>query len=231
MDFTLDFAATGDSAMNVEQLEKWSADFHRQGYLVLPAEEIPMTHQQWQQLQSFVETVNYEKVVGGDTGDAHSVWVGRFVNDVEKPVSLSQLTPALMDIVMKGAMYTLFTTILGARPLCVRRCQANRLLSGDFIGYHIDQDTTPDYFATAIFQLSDDYEGGEFCLHHPRNGDVEFSLPKYSLLLNRGDIPHQVRSVTSGSRRTLACFFSTNFGPTAKPRSQIQLADAEENVL
>ncbi|WP_455201016.1 2OG-Fe(II) oxygenase, partial [Kaarinaea lacus] len=67
-------------------------------------------------------------------------------------------------------------------------------------------------------------EGGEFLLYHPEDGEKRVNLPKYSVLLNRGDIPHQVMPVQSGVRLTLACFFSTNFGATRKTRSEIKIA-------
>jgi predicted 2-oxoglutarate/Fe(II)-dependent dioxygenase YbiX len=196
--------------------------FKRQGYVVLRRDEIPLQAAQWNKLQSILEQMDYVKVVGGDTGDSHSVWVGRFVNDVEKPKLLHGLASGLLDIVMNKEMHAFFGHLVGNYPLCVRRCQANRLYLKDFIGYHIDQDTTPDYMATAVFQFSDAFEGGEFVLYHPKSGEQVVELPKYSVLVMRGDIPHEVMPVRNGVRQTLACFFSTNFGATRKPRSEIK---------
>ncbi|WP_455207947.1 2OG-Fe(II) oxygenase [Kaarinaea lacus] len=206
--------------------DQLAALFQQQGYVVLQRDEIPLQAKQWDQLLSVLEHMDYAKVVGGDTGDAHSVWVGRFVNDVEKPQSLHALTDALLRIVMSAEMHAFFGHLVGNFPLCVRRCQANRLFAGDFIGYHIDRDTTPDYIATAVFQLSDAFEGGEFVLYHPEGGKQVLNLPKYSMLLNRGDIPHEVMPVRGGVRLTMASFFSTNFGATRKPRSEIKMASS-----
>jgi len=208
------------SARSVQQL---AAEFQQYGALIIRPNEIPLDDEHWHQLESILSSIEYEKVVGGDTGDAHSVWVGRFVNDVHQPEPLHPLTDKVLNILMSPTMHKFFAAITGETPLCVRRCQANRLLVGDFIGYHIDQDTTPDYKATAIFQLSNEYKGGEFVVHHPDRGDVAVDFPRYSILMNRGDIPHQVKPVQSGVRSTLACFFSTNFGPTQKPRTEIKV--------
>lgn len=209
------------SARSTEQL----ADlFQQHGAIVLQREELPLGDAQWDALEALLAQMDYDKVVGGDTGDAHSVWVGRFVNDVEKPESLHALTKPLLDIILNDDMHAFFGQLVGAYPLCMRRCQANRLFQEDFIGYHIDRDTTPDYTATAVFQFSDEFEGGEFMLYHPEEGEKLVKLPKYSVLLNRGDIPHEVMPVKSGVRLTLACFFSTNFGATSKPRSEIKIA-------
>lgn len=209
------------SARSTEQLAEL---FQQRGAIVLQRDELPLVNSQWEALEALLARMDYAKVVGGDTGDAHSVWVGRFVNDVEKPELLHALTPPLLDIVMNEDMHAFFGQLIGAYPLCLRRCQANRLFHGDFIGYHVDRDTTPDYTATAVFQFSDEFEGGEFLLYHPEDGEKRVNLPKYSVLLNRGDIPHQVMPVQSGVRLTLACFFSTNFGATRKTRSEIKIA-------
>ncbi|HEY5603703.1 MAG TPA: 2OG-Fe(II) oxygenase [Gammaproteobacteria bacterium] len=196
--------------------------FKQQGYVILQPGEIPLPAEQWRQIQALLEKMDYVKVVGGDTGDAHSVWVGRFVNDVVKPQSLHALSGSLLDIVMNEEMHAFFGHVLGDYPLCMRRCQGNRLFSHDFIGYHVDRDTTPDYLATAVFQFSDTFEGGEFVLYHPESGEQVLELTKHSVLLMRGDIPHEVMPVRDGVRQTLACFFSTNFGATRKPRSEIK---------
>lgn len=210
--------------MSLRNIKQLAEEFQQYGAIVVQREEIPLLPEQWQTLEMLLKRMDYAKVVGGDTGDAHSVWVGRFVNDINKPESLHALTSQVLQIVMSGSMHRFFSEIAGAYPLCVRRCQANRLLHGDFIGYHIDQDTTPDYKATAVIQFSDSYQGGEFVLHHPEWGEKVMEMPKYSMLINRGEIPHQVKPVQQGERLTLACFFSTNFGLTQKPRSEIQIA-------
>jgi predicted 2-oxoglutarate/Fe(II)-dependent dioxygenase YbiX len=205
---------------NIDQL---SEEFQRNGAIVAERAEIPLSANQWSELEEILQRMDYAKVVGGDSGDAHSVWVGRFVNDIEMPASLHALSDRVMQIVMCAAMQQFLARLIESQPLCVRRCQANRLSVGDFIGYHIDQDTTPDYKATAIFQFSDNYTGGDFVLHH-QHGDQVMAMPKYSMLINRGELPHQVTPVIQGERLTLACFFSTNFGVTQKPRTAIKIA-------
>jgi len=205
---------------NVDQL---SDEFQRRGAIVALRDEMPLTDDHWQRLEDLLHRMDYAKVIGGDTGDAHSVWVGRFVNDVEQPELLHRLSSQILQIILSDSMHHFFSQLVQAYPLCIRRCQANRLLEGDFIGYHVDQDTTPDYKATAIFQFSDAYQGGEFIVHH-HDGNQVMLMPKFSMLINRGELPHQVTPVTQGSRLTLACFFSTNFGPTQKPRSAITVA-------
>jgi hypothetical protein len=203
-----------------DQLAK---EFTENGAVVIRREEIPLSAAQWQAVETLVRDIDYAKIVGGDTGDAHSVWVGRFVNDVERPQLLHEASERILALLLNDAMHQFFARIIDAQPLCVRRCQANRLFEGDFIGYHVDRDTTPDYLATAVFQLSEGFEGGEFRLFHGQRGEYTVELPKYAVLLNRGDIPHEVLPVKHGMRQSLACFFSTNFGPTRKTRSDFKI--------
>jgi len=209
--------------MSIRTVEQLSQEFQRSGAIVAQQDEIPLSAAQWRQLEDVMQRMEYAKVVGGDTGDAHSVWVGRFVNDVHQPELLHELSAQVLEIMLGDTMHRFFSRLVQAYPLCMRRCQANRLLAGDFIGYHVDQDTTPDYKATAIFQFSDNYQGGDFIVHY-QDRDQLLPMPKYSMLINRGELPHQVTPVTQGLRLTLACFFSTNFGPTQKPRSAITIA-------
>jgi len=202
------------------------SNYRELGCVLIPQQLVPLTTQQWRALLRLCENVNYEKVVGGDTGDAHSVWVGRFVNDVERPLPLSPTTPALFDIIMSPKMQAWYAECTGmAQPLCLRRCQANKMNHGDFIGYHIDRDTTPDYDATFIFHLSEGYLGGEFVAHHPQQGRLSFTTTTHQVMLNRGDIPHQVLPIESGTRLSLACFLSRNFGPSQKSRQLIKTED------
>ena len=198
--------------------------FQTEGMVVLGPQDLPLTAEQRDRLINVTQAIDYVKVVGGDTGDKHSVWVGRFINDVDHPTWLHPLTSTLLDIVMAEPLKQLYCQMLRTERLCVRRCQANRLEEGDFIVYHVDKDTPPDYLATAIFQLSDQYTGGEFILEHPQLGQKIIELPFFSVLINRGDIPHWVTPVTSGQRHTVACFLSTNFGQTQKPRVDIQIS-------
>ena len=204
-------------------VRRWVDGFQQQGMVVIPPDQL-LSDEQRRRLDNIVQQMDYVKVVGGDTGDKHSVWVGRFVNDVDKPQWLHSLTGEVLDILFSGPLKSLYCQLLSVEDLCVRRCQANRLEVGDFIGYHIDQDTTPDYEGTAIFQLSDGFEGGEFVLEHPEYGEQVVDLPRYSMLFNRGDIPHWVKPVRRGKRLSVACFLSTNFGQTQQARCDIKIS-------
>lgn len=197
--------------------------YQDQGGSLIAESDVPLNSQQWDEIEAICHRVDYEKVIGGDTGDAHSVWVGRFVNDVQLPKAYSEHTPDLMRIIMSPAMQQWYSDCTGLKqPLCMRRCQVNKMQAGDFIGYHVDRDTTPDYDATFIFHLSQGYQGGEFVVHHPQLGQLRYVTRSRQVMLNSGDIGHEVLPVQTGTRITLACFLSTHFGPSQKPRQAIK---------
>jgi len=109
--------------------------------------------------------------------------------------------------------------------LCLRRCQANLLLPGDYIGLHKDQDSNPDYIATVVFHFGEDYQGGDFVTHHAQRGTRSYRPAGRCVLVNNCEIPHEVTPVTQGRRHTLACFLSTEFGASPHPREAFRLSN------
>ncbi len=89
----------------------------------------------------------------------------------------------------------------------IRRCQANVLKQGSFIGKHIDTYSNLDYRYSCVIRFGRHYEGGEFFVElegqerEIRTGYAEF-------LINCCEIPHGVRRVYSGNRTSLVFFLS-----------------------
>lgn len=186
--------------------------------LVFEEAEIPLTAQEWQSLSKLLAASEYEHIVTGDANEQHSVWVSRYHNDVTAPQSLNEFSDQVEDIVMSSKMRAFYRRFTGTSELCLRRCQANRLQKGDYIGWHKDQDSSPEYLATIVFHFDSDYEGGVF-----KTGEDEVSACSYRpgarmALVNSCSIPHQVSEVTDGERLTLACFLSTSFNDNTRPR-------------
>jgi len=189
-------------------------DIEQQPTLLFNEEDIPLSDTQWQQLAHLLAKSDYQHVIGGDAEEGHSVWVSRFYNDVESPEALSALSEEVKAIVMSTEMLAFYQQFTGTDKLCLRRCQANRLSQGDYIGLHKDQDSSPDYLATVVFHFSDAYKGGYFQI----DDDDAVTSRRYRptahmALVNNCSIPHQVTPVESGERLTLACFLSTSFAP------------------
>lgn len=197
-------------------------DLEQQATLLFEEQDIPLTQEEWQQLEQLLAESKYDHVIGGDANESHSVWVSRYFNDVISPEALNEWSEQIAAIVMSPKMRRFYQQFTGTDELCLRRCQANRLQKGDYIGVHKDQDSSPDYFATVVFHFDNDYSGGYFetldCDHIlPLNKQKKYKPQGRMALVNNCSIPHQVTKVEAGERLTLACFLSTSF---AKNKSQ-----------
>ena len=197
--------------------------FEQHGTLMFNETELPLTEQEWQQIESLLNEVEYEHIVGGDAGEGHSVWVCRFYNDVVKPEALHARAEELSNIVMSPKMKAFYKQIIGTDELCMRRCQANLLHKDDYIGVHVDQDSNPDYFATVVIHFDGHYRGGEFITHDQQRGNHSYKPQQRAVLVNDCSIPHEVSKVESGERKTLACFLSKNFADSSNQRQKFRV--------
>ena len=191
-------------------------DLEQQATLLFDESEIPLNSDEWQQLGQLLADSEYDHIIGGDANESHSVWVSRYFNDVQSPKALNALSDEVASIVMSPKMRHFYQQFTGTDKLCLRRCQANRLQKGDYIGIHKDQDSSPDYFATVVFHFDDKYSGGYFQTVDSSDALSSYEQKKYKpqgrmALVNNCSIPHQVTRVESGVRLTLACFLSTSF--------------------
>ncbi len=200
-------------------------DLTQAGTLLYAQEQLPLQESEWDILESLLDEVSYDHVVSGDASEDHSVYVARFVNDVERPVDLNALTDKVKQIVLSEKMLKFYSTFTGTDVLCLRRCQANMLLPGDYIGLHKDQDSNPDYIATVVFHFDERYQGGEFVTYHPEQGAQHFHPVARSVLVNNCEIPHEVTPLTKGKRKTLACFLSLDFGESPTRRQSFRLSN------
>lgn len=194
-------------------------DIEQQKTLLFEKGEIPLTQQEWQQLSSLLANSEYEHIIGGDANESHSVWVSRYFNDVGMPKALSDLSADISAIIMSPKMRNFYKQFAGTDKLCLRRCQANRMFKGDFIGEHKDQDSSPDYLATIVFHFSNEYTGGFFVTHEGQR----YKPSAYMALVNNCSVPHLVSKVESGERLTLACFLSPSFSANKKRCSVFQI--------
>ena len=194
------------------------------GALIFDKKDVPLSDSQWQSLESLAGQSGYEHVIGGDAGEGHSAYVSRFVNDVVEPTDLLPQAAAVKEIVMSDAMLSFYKRFAGDKPLCLRRCQANLLKRDDYIGRHVDQHSNEDYIASVVFHFNSDYEGGDFVSQPGTPGELRFHPEPYSVVINRGDVWHEVEPVLSGERRTLACFISNQFGKSSGGRLAFEVA-------
>ncbi len=206
--------------MNTQQ----NYNLEQQATLLFDESEIPLNKQEWGQLDDLLAKSKYEHIIGGDVEESHSVWVSRYYNDVESPEALNVLSTEIEAIVMSAKMRAFYQQFTGTAELCLRRCQANRLHKGDYIGVHKDQDSSPDYLATIVFHFSKHYSGGYFQTGDPDNIGKRYKPQAYMALVNNCSVPHQVTKVESGQRLTLACFLSTSFAPNKASPSAFKVS-------
>ena len=216
--------------MNAAMHSEQKYDLEHQSTLVFEQNEIPFTQSEWKQLAKFLASSDYQHIVGGDANESHSVWVSRYFNDIETPQALNDLARDVEAIVMSKKMLAFYQRFTGTDKLCLRRCQANRLLAGDYIGLHKDQDSSPNYLATIVFHFSNDYTGGCFQTVSMSNQQcssesLRYKPRAYTALVNSCSIPHQVTKVESGVRLTLACFLSTSFAENKNRRFSFKIND------
>jgi len=188
-------------------------DIEQQATLLFEEGEIPLNKKEWFQLADLLAKSEYEHIIGGDENENHSVWVSRYFNDVVSPEALNPLSSDIEAIVMSTKMRAFYQRFTGTKKLCLRRCQANRLFQGDYIGVHKDQDSSPDYLATIVFHFSENYSGGYFQTDDTDNHHRLYKPRVHMALVNNCSVAHQVTKVESGERLTLACFLSRSFEP------------------
>ena len=212
---------TSDSA---SRGPNFAATLENYAAVIIQQEDLPFAPEEWVELEALCNAIPYEQVIKGDAGDKHSVYVGRFVNDVEKPEILHPSAERMLTLLSQPTLMALYSSILGPGDFCIRRCQVNVIPEGGFVGYHVDQDANPDYLVAVIVHFSDTYDGGEYVVHHPAQGTRSYRPKAPSMMISRGDIPHEVGLVKRGERKTLVYFLSRNFGPTRNKREPITTA-------
>lgn len=194
------------------------------GALLFSGDDVPLTETQWQALEATSREADYEHVIGGDAGEGHSVYVSRFVNDVIAPVDLQPRALPVKEIILSQRLMAFYQQFLGPKPLCLRRCQANLLKADDYIGRHIDQHSSPDYIASVVFHFDSDYQGGDFVSQPHTDSELKVHPKPHSVMVNSGSVWHEVEPVVSGERRTLACFFSNQFGNNTQHRKEFAVS-------
>ena len=200
-------------------------DIEKRGTLLFEPGELPLDDDDWRRLESLVAASSFDHIIGGDANEAHSVWVSRYFNDIDIPRALNDTALAIETIVMSPKMRRFYARFTGTETLYLRRCQANKMHAGDFIGMHKDQDSSPYYYATVVFHLESDYEGGYFETQDRRR----YRPRRHMALVNNCSIPHQVTTVESGTRLTLACFLSMTDAPCNNTRYDFTIASPDSS--
>lgn len=162
-------------------------------------------------LASACETVPKEIIEIGDVGEKNRLAVGRFMVDKkgELPAYCNDpLGKRVVDILSSGKCGEFFKEVMGG-DYFIRRCQANMMMEGGFIGKHIDTYSNFDYRYSVVIQFGQSYDGGTFFVDF--EGDIKKVKTSFAdMIINRCEIPHGVEPVTAGKRMSLVFFLSTS---------------------
>lgn len=208
--------------MLIQETQSWQPaldslheTMQREGTVVLDFGENPLDENEWRRLDQLTsrDAIPYERVTLGDADEPNFVEVGRFMTDVENPVLVNRpVSDELLSIISSPKMMTFYRQMLGVDDLHIRRCQVNVYSEGSFVGLHLDTDSNPDYLSPVVLQFSGDYDGGEYIVHREQHEPQCYHTGRYSLLISRCDLPHEVSPVTRGMRKSLVFFLSRHGG-------------------
>ena len=144
----------GDLNMS-EKLSFYKKNYQKNGTIMIPFnEEInPIDQEDFENLLNYCENVEKEFIEIGDAGESNNLMVGRFMTDKEKPeIVKNEFSLKLLKILKKDVVINLLSKILDTKDeLFYRRVQFNQINENNFVGYHLDTDSNPDYLWHVLF--------------------------------------------------------------------------------
>lgn len=189
-----------------------------EGTIMLPAGEL-FSAEEITQLEWLYRAIPEERVVLGDAGEPNDLYVSRFMIDQagELPTLVNRPQADEVLVLLRAPKReTFFHALLGSERY-IRRCQVNRLVSGSFVGYHLDVDSNPDYDVSVVVQLGREFTGGEFVVYPTPASENVFAPTHGTVIISKCVYPHEVRRVTSGERISLVYFLSEYTAANRRP--------------
>jgi hypothetical protein len=189
-------------------IERAQADLRSLAYARLGARDL-FSGQQLAFMAQACADVPKEQVGIGDVGERNNLDVGRFMEDKKDELPVYRNDPigrVVVELLNMGKCREFLSGLMHGEYY-IRRCQANVLRQGCFIGKHIDTYSNLDYRYSCVIQFGKEYEGGEFFIEVDGiERDVKSHYADF--LVNRCEIPHGVRTVKAGKRTSLVFFLS-----------------------
>ncbi len=202
--------------MSKNLILSYKKKYQENGTIMIPfTEEInPINQEDFNHLLSYCEKVDKEFIEIGDAGETNNLMVGRFMTDKEKPIIVNNnFSLKLLEILNKDVVINLIKEILNLKnKIYYRRVQYNQINENNFVGYHLDTDSNPDYIAACVIQLGDDFDGGKYRVYQKDKSYRDFCPKKGSFIISNCNFPHEVTKVTKGQRKSLVFFISEHFG-------------------
>ena len=201
--------------MSEDLIQNHKNEYKNKGTTLIPLNNNvnPFTEEDFKNLFEYCEKVDKEFIEIGDAGEDNNLMVGRFMTDKTKPeVVKNPYSKKLLNILGKKKFVDFAKKILDLKDkIFMRRVQYNQINTGNFVGYHLDTDSNPDYIAACVIQLGDKFEGGLYRVYQKDKTYNDFKPTKGSLIISNCNYPHEVTKVTSGERKSLVFFISNHF--------------------
>lgn len=174
----------------------------------------PLRENDFKNLFEYCDKVEKEFIEVGDAGESNNLMVGRFMTDKIKPeIVKNPYSEKVIDILQNNNFREIIKNTLSlTKEFYFRRIQYNQINKGNFVGYHLDKDSNPDYLAACVIQLGDDFKGGIYRVFQPDKSYNDFIPTKASLIISNCNYPHEVTKVEEGERKSLVFFISYSSG-------------------
>ena len=203
---------------NILSQEKLS--YYKNGTIMLEEKNNIFSEIELQKLENLADELPFEHIEIGDADEPNFLEVGRLITDIEEPKLVNDLiSNQVIDIIGSDERMEFYKFLLDKPELYIRRMQYNVMGEGCFVGLHLDTDSNPDYLVAVVVQLGGNFKGGEYVVY---GGDIpprSFSPPRFSVIFSDCRYEHEVTKITSGLRKSLVFFLSTNGGKNMRKRN------------
>ena len=202
----------------MSSIEKLTNNYQKNGTILVPLKNLnnPLTEDTFKDLKILCEKVDKELIHIGDAGEKNNLLVGRFMTDIKKPVLVKNKYSKKMLAILKSKKIQMFikNILTTKKKLHIRRVQFNQISKNNFVGYHLDIDSNPDYIAACVIQLGSGFKGGIYRVYQKNNKKkfLDYKPTKGSLIISNCLYPHEVTKVLKGKRGSLVFFVSYNNG-------------------
>lgn len=202
-------------SMSDKKIIEYKKEYKKKGTVMIPFEENvnPLTEKDFKILYEYCEKVEKEFIEIGDAGESNNLMVGRFMTDKLKPeIVKNPYSNKVIEILSGNKIISFIKKILDLNnEIIYRRIQYNQINNGNFVGYHLDTDSNPDYIAACVIQLGGDFKGGIYRVYQKNNSFNDFHPAKGSLIISNCTYPHEVTKVVDGKRKSLVFFVSNHY--------------------
>ena len=203
-------------SMSDKKIIEYKKEYKKKGTVMIPFEENvnPLTEKDFKILYEYCEKVEKEFIEIGDAGESNNLMVGRFMTDKLKPeIVKNPYSNKVIEILSGNKIISFIKKILDLNnEIIYRRIQYNQINNGNFVGYHLDTDSNPDYIAACVLQIGDNYTGGKYRVYQKDGSHFDYRSGFGDLIISNCTYPHEVTKVESGNRKSLVFFISEHAG-------------------